>query len=563
MIKNTVSKLTPLALLLLFLLCVGCTGDNTEEENLPAPSPTPTAVETEAPPQTGGRLNLAMRSPKTLNPLLNEDVSVDAVLKLMYEPIFAYDRRQQPVPNLASASFASDGMSVMLTIREGAFWSDGEPVVADDIIFSLDTLRNAADTVIYKSTVRNISNFTSIDDRTVRINYIQPFMGSSYLLCFPIIPQHYYLGEVDPQSEKNMSPVGNGLYRFDSYTNMKEMTLSINSNCYRRQPYIENVHVMISPDIESDLYALDQSLVDMVSADIADWSKYRSAKDTNITEYVTSYYDFIGFNFQNSRFQDKKIRAAIAHSINIDEMVESIYMNHAVRSNTPVNPSSWVCESDVEQYEYDLEQTKTLLKQAGYTLSNNNRFEEEINGEKVPLTMRILVNQENTERVKIAEALKENLETAGVQIELDKQPFSEYEKKLKSRDYEMFIGGFHLSVIPDLTFAFHSSQIDLGSNYFGYSDETTDSLLGQAFTSTGEIQIVKSLSDLQKRIASELPCISLVFRKTAVLSDARIGGEIKPVYSNIFSNVNELYCKEKEPKNEEAKGSAVEGGQLD
>lgn len=531
-------------LFVIMIILTGCTGDNSEGETVQTVEASEEPVEAVLTPVQGGTLRLSMRAPKTLNPLLNEDVTVDNILKLLFEPVVTLDESQKPTPNLAEFSFAPDGMSVLLTIREDAKWSDGLPVVADDIIFSLDTLRKASDTVVYKESVKNIVSFSSTDDHSIRIQYSQPFGGAAYLLCFPVIPMHYYLGEPDPSSEKNMKPVGSGLYQYTDYMNMKEMTLSSNSYSYRKKPYIENISVLITPDKESDIYALDQNQIDMVSAQISDWGKYRSTKEANITEYITSYYDFIGFNFNNELLSDKKIRTAIAYSINIDDMIDSIYLSHGMKTMTPINPEAWIYEPETMRYEYDTEASKRNINTAGYNLSKDGVMVKDVNGTMVNLYFRILVNEENSERVKIARILKENLSAVGIETEINSVPYEEYEEKLTTGDFDIFVGGFNLSVIPDLTFAFHSSQIGV-RNYFSYEDETMDSLLKEVFSATSETAFKKTLSNLQKYIADELPCISLVFRKSAVITDKGVMGDIKPVKNNVFANINEWYMNAK------------------
>jgi peptide/nickel transport system substrate-binding protein len=508
-------------------MLTGCFNLNNQADPTPQPSVSAELSDTPEPitPVNGGTLRVPMRPPKTLNPLLNEDASVDSVLKLLFEPLVTQDSSFTPVPNLASFNFASDGMSVTVTLREGLKWSDGLAITSDDIVFSLETLRNAPDTVVYKSSVRNISAaYTILDEKKVKLQFLQPYSGMAYEFCFPIIPKHYYENQTDPSGDINMTPVGNGLFVFDSYTSMKQMKLNFNPDTYRKSPYFASVEAVIVPDQQSELNAFEQRLIDVVSAELAQWGRYRNNTDTNIDEYSTMYFDFIGFNFNNEILAKPEVREAVASAVSIPDMITDIYLEHASRAYTPVNPDSWLFEPEVAQYGFDLSLAENLFKSAGY----NNAA-----------ALRILVNSENDERVKIAGILSENLGKIGVGTTVESLQYDEYVNKLNGKDFDIFIGGFNLSAAPDLSFAFGSANG--AENMFSYKDETMNALLASAFASAGGVAYQKAVSDLQKHIAKELPCVSLVFRKSAMLSDRRILGDKHPVMFNIYSDINQWF----------------------
>jgi len=489
------------------------------DEAQPTPTPAPIA------PAKGGVLNIPMRPPKTLNPLLNEDASVDGVLKLLFEPLIVLDTRFKPVPNLASFNFSPDGMSVTVTLRDGLKWSNGSAITSGDIAFSIETLRNAPDQAVYKNCVSNISpDYTIIDDKKIKLQFLQPYSGMAYQFCFPIIPEQYYEGQTDPGGEINMKPVGDGLYVFNSYDNLKEMTLNFNPDTYRQSPFIPTINVMIVPDQQTELSAFDQRLIDVVSAELAEWGRYRNSADTNIDEYPTMYYDFIGFNFNNTTLAKLDVRQAIAHAVNIPDIIANIYLGHASQAYTPVNPDSWLFEPDVDKYDYNLDTAAALIGKPGV-----------YDGQ----TLHILVNKENDERVKIAGILNDNLTKIGLKTTVDSLGFDDYVNKLNQKDYDIFVGGFNLSAAPDLGFAFGSANG--ADNMFSYKDSAMNALLAAAFTSIGNPGYLKAMSDLQMYIAKQLPCVSLVFRKSAMLSSAGVMGDKHPVMSNIFSDINQWF----------------------
>ncbi len=490
----------------------GCTKPT--EELPPAATSTPEPIETPTPepinPESGGTLKLGMRHPLTLNPLTNEDGSVDKIMKLMFEPLLDIDERLKPVTGLASLAMSADGLSASLHLRDGLFWSDGVPITADDIIYSLNMLKDPDNASVYAQNVRNIDTYTKVETNQVDITFKTVFGGVGYTFNFPLIPKH--------ADDMDNNPVCSGLFTFESYDINKEMILVQNENRmpFRKQPYIERIAVQIVKDQESEIYAFEQRVIDAISAPISDWSRFKNVGATSISEYTVNYFDFIGFNFHNPYLKDRTLREAIAYAVNIDEFVSTYYLDQAERAYTPVRPGSWLYEPEVDKYAYDPEKAKTLIT-------------------RTDLEFRVLVNNENRERVKIAGALCEALDSVGIKTKLETLAFDDYLKRLNSKDYDIFIGGFNLSTIPDLSFVYGRS------NFFSYQDEVMEALLHQAFTAQNDTLYKKAMSDIQLRAAKELPCIGLVFRKSVLLTDISVMGDKHPRTTNPYYNINDWF----------------------
>lgn len=529
-----------LAVMVAFTGCGQLSDKNQEEDAVLETEAAAVTAQKEIIPTYSGELTLSMRAPVTLNPILNEDASVDRVLHLLFEPLFNIDDNFKVVPNLASSyELASDGLSAVINLRTDVSWSDGIDVTSKDFKFTLNEIQNAPDTSIYKAYVENISDCVILNDSAVRVEFTQYYSGMEYMFTFPLIPEHYYKNERDPASEKNMSPLGNGPFEFESYKIMDEMVFT--AAVTGKRPYIQTVKVLVTPDAETDLNAFNQGVTDILTASFPAWSKFRSAKEAKVYGYNTTLYDFIGFNFNNFYLQNSNLREAIARSVNIDEIITNIYLGYAVKASSPVNPESWLFDSSVNAYPFDLEEAEKLLQHGGFIKSGEGVYAKNEEGTTEKLTLRLLVNEENDERVKIAEGLSENLTALGIEVALEKVSFDEYRQRLNNRDFDLFIGGFNLSVYPDLTFAFHSSGIEEGSNFFSYNNPELDKKLKNAFLAVGEIPVYQALSDVQKHISGNLVVVSLIFKKTALLTGTRIYGNVSPMINNIFHNIREWY----------------------
>ena len=480
----------------------------------------------------GGTLHLSMRQPLTLNPILNEDITVDKILKLIFEPLFILDEQKKPIPNIAdSIIFSSNGLAAVITLRSDVFWNDGTPISTRDVTFTIEEIRGASENIIYKKNVSNIMDFTRISDKELRINFRSVSSDMKYMLCFPIIPEHYYRGHMSLSSLRNMEPLGNGAYKFVSYKPVTEVRLTANNMSFKNEPHIKDITVIVTNNRETDLQAFEQGVIDIITADLSDWAKYSGRKTINTIEFVSKYFDFIGFNFNNELFADNRVRAPITRCIDINEVVLNIYMGHAVTAHTPVSPASWLFERDTRLFSFDLNEARIVFE----WLPVPDGFEG----------IKILVNAENDERIKLAEILSANLNSAGLYSKVEAENFDVFIERVENSDFDILIAGLHLSVNPDFNFLFHSS-----GNMFNYKDETMDALLYGLSNAFNEEDFLMQASLLQKYIVDESVCIGIAFRKHAMLLDSRVQGEIKPVINNMFANVYEWFIKggQNEPK---------------
>lgn len=512
-----------MCVLLLFTL-VGCQGEKTTEvagekkTTLQGPSAVTAKRDT---------LRLSMGKPATLNPLENTDVSVDRVLRLMFEPLFVENQNMEVVPNLAESYTVSDkGKSVAIKLRSGLKWDNGNAITADDIVYSVNFLQKAADNVIYKDSVRQVKNCYKQDNLTAVINYSQPVGGVGYSLCFPIVSKHYY----NSGTGSSMKPVGNGLYKFSDYTLVKEMNLTASRN-FNTSPLIPKVKVIITDDEKTSLNALEHNVIDAMAVDTALLGSISSDMAANSAIYSTNKFEFLGLNLKKNIFADINARQALAHILPGDEIVDNVYINRATKSITPVNPSnSNVSGIGVDTYEYNETTANTLILACGLTKSD--------------FAFTILVNDDNSQRKKTAEIISKIYNQNGLKTKVEAVPFDTYAKRIAEGDYDAFVGGVELRGNNDLSSLLMSSATaeNNGLNYFGYSDANMDRLIGLASSSADTDSYKTALNELNKYCSSQLPLLGICFKNEALVTN-NITGLKTPSKGNVFGNMYQWTMK--------------------
>lgn len=472
---------------------------------------TPTAIQTVADDVV---LHLHMRSPTTLNPLLNEDVTVARVLRLVFEPLAVLDNELRITGHLADLEFASDFSSVNATIREGAIWGDGIPVTADDVIFSIEFMRISPSTSIYSANADYIASAIRIDARTVQIIFNNASVMAGYSLNFPIIPQHFYYGETNPQSENNMNPLGNGAFLFESHAPMRSMTLRRNPYNFRGRARMEQVEIVFLPDTETDFNAFERGRIDAIHLPFTEWTRRQVVRSPVYETFPAMYFEFVGFNFRRSVFRDVFTRQGIAYAFNADELIAGLYLAYAVRAFSPIHPHSWAADDTATGRGYDPARAAALLGKV--------RADDYII---------ILANAENLQRVSIAERLAESLTTAGLAANAEIVPFDEYSERLAAHDFDLFIGGMELPFAPDVQIFFQGGELFP-------RDVTLEAAYSALAIASTEIAHMQAVSALQQAFNERLPIIPLAFRHSAVLANPRITSSLSPTPDHVFVNVN-------------------------
>lgn len=520
--------------LLLLALCValcGCGKGEAQQEDFTAVGGESTDIIDE------NMLTLSMRIPETLNPLLNREETVDRILKLIYMPLLEFDETGKAYPAVAESwEVGADGKTISMKLRSDIMWQNGGKLTAEDVVYSFRTIQNAPEGSVYKKVLQYVSECTKTGEYSVVFTFHENFSGNLSALRFPIISSSYHGGENDPKAAVNQTPMGNGIYALYSHKQASELILQGSEQYSGEKPLISRIRVKITAGEDTDINSFEQGMTDVLVTEATEAGRYVDEGISGMYQYTSNQYDFIGFNFKRDLFQDKALRQAVAYALPKENLMDSVYLNYAVMTNTPINPKNWLYEENVALYDYNPSMASTFLKNSGWTdTDGNGKLEKKSeDGQTKQLKATILVNTENTARRQIATKLKEELTAVGFDITIDQQNFTNYQQKFIDGQYDMIVGGWNCSEVTDLTQFFGTAG---NLNYIGYTNEEVDQLLAAARSAVGEGQTLLAYSSLQKKLAEELPYISIAYRNEAVFASKNVSGSISPTQFNVFRGI--------------------------
>jgi peptide/nickel transport system substrate-binding protein len=495
-------------------------------------------------PSSGGTVVLGSVEPRELNPLRVNSMSFLDASKLIFEQLAEYDSSLKLVPVIAQSWNFVDGSSqCMVSLKNNIFWSDGEKITSEDVVYSLDTIKSA-DNSTFKEKLLHVYSYQAVDESTFKIVFDQAYADAFDVLTIPIIPKHVFAGNA------NAVPVASGPYKISSYTKLKQLELVPNEKWIRlgsvkekgTTPYVEKIDVQFINDLDAFSTAFQAKELDILHTQSYDWEKYSEIKDVKIYKYTSLYYDFIGFNYNQSIFQDKAVRKAIMAAVNRKGIIDKYLLGNAVLTDVPINPNSWLYDNQEVNSSFSKINAQNLLKEAGFVDSNNDKvLERKYDDITQTLKFTLLTNNENDFRQKAALEIKKNLEEVGFSVEVKTMSFEEMRTAIATKKYDAVLTGYNLSPNQDLSFAFHSSQIASGKNFMSYSNLDMDNSLYEAFTSTDDNTRKEAYGKIQKTFRDEVPCISLFFRESAIVVRDKVKGEITPDAVNPYRNIQNWF----------------------
>lgn len=514
-----------------------------------------------------GQVVLPLTPLSTLNPLITSNLSYHYFSKLIYEGLFKFNENLEPIPDIASTyTIKNDGKTVAVKIREDVFWHDGEKLTSKDVLYTINVLNSSdssspyyqmlSSTGIFTVSGNNIISATIIDDFNIEINFNDSYSNSLEFLTFPIIPSHGFTSNYESALQvENYIPIGTGPYKYVSYEKHKSVNLEANENYRNGKPSIAIVMGKILENEELFLTAYEAGQINITPATSNNWDKYKQNSRVRTIEYVTSNYEFLGFNFSNqivSGDKGLKLRKAINYGIDRQDIIKKIYLGHATQADVPINPISWLVSEEANLYGYNIEKSREILASVGFNDTNSDGILEDELGNK--LSLRLITNPSNQDRFKAAEMIREDLKDIGIELILDynqnfRENFTQEELKLEWEqinsklllgDFDIVLLGWQMSAIPDLSSFFNSNQSGL-NNFINYANPAMDSLLTNANNSYLVEEKLLAYNELQNLIVEDLPYISLYYRNKALLIDSKIKGDLNPTFINPYNGLEKCF----------------------
>ena len=487
--------------------------------------------------ESGYSINLGMENVDTLNPLFTNSFSVKDCMQLIFEPLFSFDEALNPVCVLAESCMPSkDFLTYTINLKTGIKWHDGSDFTSADVKQSMNLIRYNQSP--YSQNLKNIYSITTPDEKTVVIKLSKPDANITAVLSFPIVQK-----SIDAQLLPDYVPIGTGPYKYDKKISSNKIRLVPNKNWSGNIPSMNEIHLNIYKDIPSLISAFNASEIDAVSSVCMDLRTNTPRGEIKISDYISNNLVFLGINNSYSEFKSANTRKALSLLIDKDDIVTTEVFSRAVCVNVPVNPSAWYAPKSSTPTK-DKTYIEELLSLDGWTLNENNQYTRNVeitddSGEvqKIDeiLSVNILINDNNNERVKVAEKIATEFNKFNIQTKVIKVGFEDYQNRISEKKYSLFIGEIQIPYNMDL------SSLLSTNNYFSYYSKNMNDALYNISISTQTQSIKDAYSNLSVLFTDEMPFIPLYFRKEGVIFEKSVSGTNPPTMFTTFKNPENWY----------------------
>jgi peptide/nickel transport system substrate-binding protein len=460
-------------------------------------------------PRAGGspspgvlRFDLAA-DPENLNPLFAhaDSASVEQQLaRLAFEPFIDLDARGTPIPALlsriptvANGGISADGRTIVYRLRSGVTWSDGKPVGASDVLFTLRAILDP------RNPVRSHEGYDLIDrayarDATTVVFHLKHAWAPAVMTYFSygfspqfVLPEHVLANQLPlARAPFDADPnVGDGPYRFVWWHRGEGLRYVANARYWRGKPAIAQLDVNVIPEPSTNLLLLqsgqlDWNLVAPVQMALLRDRADHGAANIDFTRVPTSVVAGIAFNTRRAPLDDVRIRRAIAMSIDRDAISKKITLGVYPVTNMIQPQFSWAFDPAIREPSYDPQQADRLLDAAGWRRGADGRRRR--NG--TLLNLAYVQFPESMTGVRIATSVQAALAERGIGVTIksisNAQLFLPLTGALATGAFDLAYVPWTMGADPD-----DSAVLACGapSNYMGWCDPRVDALERAALAS--------------------------------------------------------------------------------
>ena len=520
-------KFSFIALLgVLILILAACTDDSNVEEE---------ATEGEETAAEGGTLTLALPSDAvSMDPHGSNDVPSEQIRDTIYEPLLTQDENFEIVPVLAEEYEQIDDTTWEFKLREGVTFHDGSEFNAEVVKANIERVKDIAKASPRSFLLDMVSEVNIIDDYTVELVTEYPFAplannlthGAGKMISKDLIDadyqqaldeagsdlsldEYYELRDAGGSEHEDVAneisayvgqlvesePVGTNYFKFDSRSPGEQTSVVRNDDYWGDTALLDGVTFKVVSEPGSRIAELESGSSDAILATLSsNIERVDSNEDVTLLRNDSVSIDYIGFNTEKEPFNDPKVRQAITHAFDSEAVLEGVYNGSGTPAEAPLAPGVLGYSEDLEVLDYNMERAQELLNEAGVE----------------DLTINLMVNDDNPERVDVALWLQESLSTLGITVNVEQVEWGAYLAATGAGEHDMFILGWSNSTgDPDNGIAplFHSDNIgDTGNRSF-YNNPELDSILDEARQSTEESEREQLYMDAQQILVDEAPAI--------------------------------------------------------
>jgi peptide/nickel transport system substrate-binding protein len=493
-----------------------------------APAPQPTAAPSTA---TGGTITIGRTAaPDSLNTGAAYLSEAFDIFYLTYDSLITSDLRNQPQPQLAKEwSVGPDGKTWTFKLHDGAKWSDGQPLTAEDVAFTWNMINKFDAFALIKDYTSHLKSAEAKDPSTVVLTFDTPVANTveRFSGVF-ILPKHIWEKFKDEKAAteyENTDLVGSGPFTLAEYKQGEFVRLKANKDYYLDPPKIDEVIYKVYGNADALVQALKSGEVDLIEPSQTAVKTLQSEQNVKVEIGNGLSLTDIIFNVTDKKncpkdtgkctghpaLKDVKVRQALAYATDKQQLIDVVLLGLGTPGLSLVMPGHGEpFNSSLQDYSYDVEKAKQMLEDAGYKDTDGDGIREMPGDPKTPLSFRYSYPSDQlTNGPRFGELLSDMWKQAGVELKIQPvQADTLTAACCPAFDVDIMNWGWTAGPDPaSLLGIVTTRNIPTGTSETGYSNPEYDKLFDEQETTVDAAKRKDLIWKMQEILVRDVPYI--------------------------------------------------------
>ena len=461
--------------------------------------------------------------PLQLDPRQATDTNSVRIGNLIYSPLLRADEQLRLQPDLAASWRQVDQRNYEFTLRQGVRFHNGQALTAADVKYTFDSILDPANRSPKRGQLKHLVAIEQTASHALRFQLDAPHTPFVEQFTIGIVPKGSVLHDKPPP--------GSGPFELAAIDAGESVTLKANSDYWEGKPALAGVIFKTIPDAMVRALEFKKGGIDFmqndVEPDMLPWLRNNTGADIGIHQGTS--FQYIGINLTHPILQKRKVRQALALAIDRDAIIKHLLKDIGTAATGLISPISWAYDDTVRPWPYDPTKARKLLDEAGYA---------DPDGDGPLPRFRLSYKTTNIDlRRRIAEALKEQLQKVGIELEIRSYEWGTFFSDIKKGNFHLYSLAWTGIMDPDIEYQiFHSASVPPnGDNRGRYSNPEIDRLLEQGRIANDESTRKRIYGQAQRIFADDLPCVPLWWWKNVVVKKPSVQGFVPYPDGDFFS----------------------------
>ncbi len=533
----------------LLAFCAGCNEkaakNNAAEQGATTETSSKKVAEVDTKPAYGDMLIVgSIGDASVLLPVLASDSASGDINGLIYNGLVKYDKDIKLVGELAEKwDVSEDKLKIRFYLRKDVKWHDGHPFTAKDVEYTYKVYVDPKTPTAYSTDFLKVKEFRVVDDYTVEVVYDHPYAPALGSWGQGMLPSHLLQGVDITESPLKRHPIGTGPYKFKDWVTGEKITVDSFHDYFDGRPYINRVMTRVIPDLATMFLELKALSIDEMGLTPLQYVRQTDTqwfKDNfNRYKYLGFGYSYLGYNLQDWKFQDKRVRQALTMAINRESIVEGVLLGLGTVTDTPYKPDTYWYNHNVKKFPYDPEKAKQMLAEAGWKDTDGDGI---LDKDGKPFEFTIITNHGNEIRKNAAIIIQRDLKKVGITVKIRVIEWAAFLKNfINKRKFEACLLGWGIGIDPSQIDIWNSKKTGENElNFINYQNPEVDRLLDLGASTYNREERKKYYDQFQEIIAEDQPYTFLFVQYSLPIINSRFHG-IKPAPIGISYNFPKWY----------------------